>query len=1120
MSLATNFCVASQFLATKANQSILYLVPLQHCIIMSNVSNLCAVCHKSFKRLSTHIAQSPICEQLYTTCVDVGPPVVDNCAAKTLSARRSNATTQPRLASIVTGGVRLGKDTLPERDENEVDHDNGTTYLDDSFPLDDDSATDTLLDEDGEPNKCVFKLYEELRELRSNPLGLDRFSREEKVHIELLQLLKVLKAPLNAFTQILNWAAQANNSGHTFHMGCQPSREKVVQKLYCRYNMQGLIPKEKQLYLPYSQRTVSMIYFDAAQVFASLLSCPLLNRDENFLFHPHDDPFVEPSISGDIGDINTGRCYRKTYQALVKKKGVDMILPTVLAMDKTQVDTYGRMQMEPITLSHGLLKHAVRSQHSAMRILGYVCQFPAHKETQTSVTLPPTVDDLPDDIAIGEVTLKPIPNVSWSTYLLNEMHMQIKFIIQESGFLNLQRNGFDWMLHYKGKVHPIVLHPYIPFIIGDTEGHDRLCGHYTARFSTIKQLCRSCECPTLESGYSKAKYRHRKPSIIDKLVRSGDLEGLKAMSQNYLVNGFDQVRFGQHNDRGIFGACPGEMLHVISLGWFKYCLEAFATQAGGPQSSALKQYDGLCASIGRRLSRHSDRDLPRLNFPKGFSLGTNLMGHEMAGCLLVKLFALHTTRFRQIFSAPKKKSRKSKDNYPELQRLHNEAHIADWILVVSSLLQWHQWMKQPSIPKAQVKKSHSGIQWLIRQIARVSPRTSGMGNNTIKTHLALHLSEDILDHGVPENVNSAYAESAHIPLSKITARNTQKRAKTFTKQAANRYIENLAIGSAWHDMQDDALSSKERCITVMDGDQEHPDTTQRKSRRGRGFTISWPVGDQSPRFDWNRTYPTDNPNGVSLLPDAMEYLAHHCLPHMADGKLPCFTEFICTNGHKYRAHPSIYDGKPWHDHAMVKWQGYPYPLPAFIHTFVDICHLSPGARISLRESGQPPINAGVYALVHSFDAIDEDEREYTNSMIGQYKLHCNNDASSKPTLYMVDVDNLVAPTIGIPDLGRSDVESIGNYLFLFRRKEDWASSWDSMIDMCHESKESASIESQYEVVEEDDDVVDQEEDSDGKDDVDDGDEEDDIDDVDEGKQDSTMLEGVSNPSCRKKRRRW
>jgi hypothetical protein len=109
--------------------------------------------------------------------------------------------------------------------------------------------------------------------------------------------------------------------------------------------MEGLIPKEKQLYLPYSKRIVSIVYHDAYQVFASLLSCPLLNRDKTFLFHAHKDPFVEPSKSSDIGDINTGHCYRRTYKELVKKKGVEIILPTVVAMDKTQVDTYGRMQI-------------------------------------------------------------------------------------------------------------------------------------------------------------------------------------------------------------------------------------------------------------------------------------------------------------------------------------------------------------------------------------------------------------------------------------------------------------------------------------------------------------------------------------------------------------------------------------------------------------------------------------------------------------------------------------------------------------------------------------------------------------------------------------------------------
>jgi hypothetical protein len=71
---------------------------------------------------------------------------------------------------------------------------------------------------------------------------------------------------------------------------------------------------------------------------------------------------------------------------------------------------------------------------------------------------------------------------------------------------------------------------------------------------------------------------------------------------------------------------------------------------------ALKKYGGLCATLGSRLSRQSDRDIPRTNFPKGFSSGSNIMGHEVAGCLLVKLFSLHTTYFRTIFSVGSKQN--------------------------------------------------------------------------------------------------------------------------------------------------------------------------------------------------------------------------------------------------------------------------------------------------------------------------------------------------------------------------------------------------------------------------------------------------------------------------------
>ena len=111
---------------------------------------------------------------------------------------------------------------------------------------------DGIKDEDI-PDGIILDLYQEMQELQSNPLGLDRFSGEEKVHIELLNLLKELKAPaLKAFSGILNWAAKVNDQGHIFHPNCQPSCCRVIHNVYCQYNMKGLIPKEKLFYLPYS----------------------------------------------------------------------------------------------------------------------------------------------------------------------------------------------------------------------------------------------------------------------------------------------------------------------------------------------------------------------------------------------------------------------------------------------------------------------------------------------------------------------------------------------------------------------------------------------------------------------------------------------------------------------------------------------------------------------------------------------------------------------------------------------------------------------------------------------------------------------------------------------------
>jgi hypothetical protein len=274
-------------------------------------------------------------------------------------------------------------------------------------------------------------------------------------------------------------------------------------------------------------------------------------------------------------------------------------------------------------------------------------------------------------------------------------------------------------------------------------------------------------------------------------------------------------------------------------------------------------------------------------------------------------------------------------------------------------------------------------------------------------------------------------------MPKLTLCNMQKRAKTFTKQTAKRYVENLAISSAWYDMERDVVASETR---VQHAQQQEDSTNSLSSSKlsDRGFTISRSAGNALPVLSWNCKYSNDNPGGNTLLLSVMQYLAQYCLPHMVDGKLRCRTEFLCGAGHKYRAHPSIYNSKAWHDHAMVTWQGCKYPLPALIHTFVGLCDLPPSSRIILQATGQPPIKAGVYALIHSFDTIEEKAtRKPTNVMIGQDKLHLN-DKNSTPTLYMVGVHNLVSPTIGICNIGSSLSPEDEHYLFPLRKKEEWA----------------------------------------------------------------------------------
>jgi len=875
-------------------------------------------------------------------------------------------------------------------------------------------------------------------------LNLALFSREESVLVDLLMTLKKLRAPMKSYSEVLKWAIRSQQAGFAFRDVPQTSRSAMLEKMQHRMNLQSLVPIQKELYLPYSKTTIKVIYFDAKAVFQSLLTCPELNVDDNYIFHdannPQSNPFAKP-LGDVLGDINTGSSYLKTYDQLVKNAN-DMLLACIIAIDKTTCDTggSGRLTVEPIMISYGLMKHSIRKLPYAMRVLGFICtESTAHNQPGPPSAKAP----LP-----GANYTPPLPHlagVSDAAWHLNEYHLQIEFILRESGFLALQEEGLPWQLQYRGQLLDVVLRLYIPFIVGDTEGHDQLCGHYKSRTAGVKQLCRFCECPTMMSSNSKSRdYRKRTPAIMNRIIRKGTdrcLDDLKDMSQQYLKNAFDNVRFGLHNTRGVFGACPAEMLHLVLIGWFKTVVESFFKQAG-KGSIAVKDYNALCVDISLQLKRHSDRDLPRVCFSKGFSTAANLPGHEYAGCLIVMLISFHTTRFFEIFGSRGPSHAKEK-------KFGNKDFILDWKSLITCLLEWHSWLKKTEIRRSSAKKSVMAVSWLMRHMQFVAPRLSGgMLNNTVKMHLVLHIGEDILNFGVPENVNSAYAESAHIPISKETTKNTQKRPKTFTLQMAHRYVENLAIHRG-HGM----IDTKRAHIL-------HSSLNDSSGHRSKGKLYHiWNDSDGMTHCRWKSScHKRKNPSEswVNVDNQVINSLATHCLPHLPSGVIPCQTEYTDTKGQLYRAHPKYQDA-PWFDHAWIKWPKYTALFPARIKAFVDLSHIRIPTTVSFPESQQDlRINPGLHAVIQSYVIAPNTVLEPKNTMVNRNIIkhyHLSRlSRSRKPILYLIHVKFIVAPTVCISDI-KSNFKSSPDFdtppdwpfLFMCLRQKEWGDTWEDFI---------------------------------------------------------------------------
>ena len=887
-------------------------------------------------------------------------------------------------------------------------------------------------DEDGSSSHPSVKVLKESTGFRgaTPTVGGSAVWNSHKHKVKLMMLLHQMKAPLCAYKDIMQWASDATQDHCIFSSHDLVHRGVALKRMAAADGLtRNFFPREVQCLLPMSQKTVHVVVHSMESMLASLLCEKALMADENLLF-PSDDPFGEPPRQFKVvGDIVDSRAYRLGYKSYIKVKGRDVLCPIILYIDKTTLDTPGRLTLEPVYFTLGIWKRHVRNRPEAWRPLGYLTT--SNKRHRAGGS----------DIAVEEQCSRNREGMSEAAMKVQDYHSMLEVVLGDLRKLQ-ERGGFEWDLLYRGKHNRVVFKVPIMFVIGDTEGHDRLCGHYLCRTGGVKQLCRTCECPTAVCNSSKTKYPKRKAAKLEDMTENGHIEELKAMSQHPIVNAFHSLDFMTAGGRGIHGSCPGEILHLIYLGIFKYILECFYMQLG-KSSNVIGPLDDLVEKIGQSLKHQSDRNMPRTHFMK-LSTCKNLMGHEFSGVLIVLLLLIHTNGFRKCLTGPHRRERTLLD----IDNMHN------WDNLLTCLLQWEQWLKQDSIPVGEVRKSAVANRWLMRLIKIVAPRENGMGWNTVKFHLLTHIWEDMMMFGIPSNVDSGPGEKNHKANVKQPGGNTQKRQGQLAVQTATRYAENLLLKKLSNKYGANHSTSSDTTNLLNNHNIAVGQAMHISGSRVGGTQFSIGLTDnglvQEVVYLWKTRGCMEN---VKLPEQWLEAIVGHCLPHLPTNHIDCFTEHK-RSGQVFRAHPSYRNGNSWYDFVNVEWEvdatGTTCCIPAQICCFLDLRKLTGCIQFNDSYINEP----GLYALVESMEMQDDDYKEEPNghnhlpldkvkksTEIVKHgrKLMCPD--TNAPQLTLVSTETFHSPIVGIVNEGGPD----NSFIFLSPGRHTWATSWSEHI---------------------------------------------------------------------------
>ena len=861
-------------------------------------------------------------------------------------------------------------------------------------------------------------------------------SSDEKAAIELMYVLRLKSAPLDAYNEVMMWHLKRAGLAHEYETGKDNkhfiSRPKLIAMLTKRYNMEGKLPTRTTICLPVSRSKVMITLHDVKAVIQRLLTDPR-NNPEDFEFFGGDPRAPPPQNLDYVGHLNTGQAYLQTHAKLCVEEG-DQVLAVPLAIDGASISQFHSMELVAVKIALGILTKDARKKEYNWASIGYVEKVPEadgrsralskeanHLEEQDRIS---SQDDSDSDHYMPGVGDKNT----------QDWHAMVSKILE--GFVDLCETGFMWDHFYKGQLYENIKYKvFVPFIRCDNKEADTICARYQNR-STTNQICRYCHILTRKADQHLAVIVYKTKTEIQNLIQKGKTTRLKELSQEYLINAFYELRFSLANDRSIHGACPADMLHSVLLGIFKYLLSIFYEMLG-ESSKKAKAIDALAKLFCREFARRSDRSLPNANFSKGIRGGGKMMAKEYRGVLLVMLAIFRSTKGREIMGI-------------RSEWFRNEVNKDNWIMLIELLLGWEAYLNLDKMlikHVVRLRRKHRFILYLMRKIAR---RQKGMGLKLIKFHVVLHLADDILNFGVPTEFDTS-ANEGHHKLGKKAAKLTQKEAASFQYQTSVRLMEYLLLELAMEEISTDA-KIWEYFMTYADNDvmdlgQNDEETQSLASREtendeemvvetgetGINVWLDDETGESTftllsrSKFAAKTTW---NNEVIDFLLSLQEKIAEP--PYMMD-----IRTWHKRGDQVFRGHPNYRGKGPWKDWVWVNWGAAEGKLPCHIWCFVVLKNM-PTGRFAINHGGIK-VKDGVYAVVEA-SALDRAPGEIERSdlmmpFLKEVEIGADGKVKSR-TFYLADTEAFVGPCCAVPDIGGPT-----NRYFVVKPRNEWADAF-------------------------------------------------------------------------------